>query len=286
MSDADRCAEITKHHARTFTLAAALLPREKRRGAFAFYAFCRQADDIVDGESADREEQLARYRCELDRTLAGRPATEVFRELSWSVAHFGVPREPLYELLDGIATDLHPERYATWDALQRYCASVASSVGEMCTFVFGVEAGGARALECALQRARYLGLAMQLTNILRDVGEDSARGRCYLPDDDLAQFGFSREDVLGNPRIASGSRWRNLMQFEIARARTLYTAAEPGVGLLARDAQQCASACARGYAAILDAIESQAYDTIRTRAVVPPWRKAGVLWRAWRLRTA
>lgn len=288
MTDAAQSAEIAKRHARTFALAARLLPSEKRRGAFALYAFCRQADDIVDSIDAGQRNADARlldYRRALDATLAGHARTAVFRELAWAMTHFGVPREPLYELLDGIAMDLEPTRYDTWEDLRQYCGSVASSVGEMCTYVFGID-GGRRTLECAIRRARHLGLAMQLTNILRDVGEDAGRGRCYLPNADLAAFGFDRGDVLRRSQIAADARWRALMQFEIARARTLYSAAEPGIGLLARDAQQCASACARGYAAILGAIERQAYDTIRARAVVPPWRKATVLWRAWRLRTA
>src|SRR5690606_1019222 len=106
-----------------------------------------------------------------------------------------------------------------------------------------------------------LGVAMQLTNILRDVGEDARRGRCYLPDEDLAMFGLTRDEVLQDPDLASDERWRPFMAFEIGRARALYQAATPGIWLLAPDAQRCASACARGYASILSAIERLDYDT-------------------------
>lgn len=282
MTDADRCAEITKRNARTFGLAANLLPRHKRRGVFALYAFCRQADDIVDrGVAGDRfaRERLNAHRTSLIRAFDHVGSDPVFRELAWAVAEFNIPREPFYALLDGVGSDLSPSRFPNWLALEAYSARVASSVGEMCTHVFGVQEP--RDLDEALARARQLGLAMQLTNVLRDVGEDARRGRCYLPEDDLARFGFERDDVLTDQQLAAHSTWRELMRFEIARARVFYTEAELGFAMLARDSQQCAMACARGYAAILNAIERQAYDTIRTRAVVPTWQKASVLWRAW-----
>ena len=282
MTDADRCAEITKRNARTFGLAANLLPRNKRRGVFALYAFCRQADDIVDrGVEGDRfaRERLGTHRASLMQAFTGIGTDAVFRERAWTISEFSVRHDPLLALLDGVACDLAPSRYANWAALEAYCIRVASSVGEMCTYVFGVQESSDLAV--ALDRARKLGLAMQLTNILRDVGEDARRGRCYLPEDELARYGFERADVLTDPRLALHSAWRELMRFEIARARALYSEAEQGFTLLSRDSQQCAMACARGYAMILDAIERQAYDTFRSRAVVPTWQKASVLWRAW-----
>jgi phytoene synthase len=151
----------------------------------------------------------------------------------------------------------------------------------MCAHVFGVE-GGAPALSRALRYARALGIAMQLTNILRDVGEDARRGRCYLPADELAMFGLSRDEVLHDPQLAHDERWRPFMAFEVGRARSLYEAARPGIDLLAADARGCARACSHGYAAILGAIEQKGYDTISTRARVDLWSRAGILWNAWR----
>jgi phytoene synthase len=168
-SDSDTCAGIVRAHARTFSLAAGLLPPAKQRGAFALYAFCRQADDIVDrapvhGTAA--EDALTAHREHLRATLAGRAREPVFRELAWTIDRFGVPAAPLEELLDGVARDLEPPRIADDAALRGYCESVAGSVGEMCTYVFGVRnAAGARTR--AVGFARVLGVAMQLTNILR-----------------------------------------------------------------------------------------------------------------------
>jgi phytoene synthase len=289
--DAAVCADIVRTHARTFTLAAGLLPRDKRRGAFALYAFCRIADDFVDGvggqEPGGAALRLAAHRRSMEAALAGAPAGPVFRELAWAVRRFGVPAATLHELCDGVARDLTPTRYTTWADLESYCSRVASSVGEMCTHVFGVVGGGGReTLACAVRRGRTLGLAMQLTNILRDVGEDARRGRCYLPESELMADDLSTTEVLNNPGIAADERWHAFMRRQIERARELYATAEPGIALLSPDARQCAATCARGYALILDSIEDQGYDTIRTRAVVPSWRKASLLLAAWRYSTA
>jgi phytoene synthase len=125
---------------------------------------------------------------------------------------------------------------------------------------------------------------MQLTNILRDVGEDARRGRCYLPDDALAGFGLSSADVLTNQALGADERWRPFMAYMVGRARALYEAAAPGIALLAPDARRCASACATGYAGILGAIERAGYDTVTRRAHLGTARRAAVLWQAWRWR--
>jgi len=284
LADAQYCEAITRVHARTFALASGFLPAPKRRGAFAVYAFCRLADDIVDegrdGDPTALAAELARYRAGVAAALDGRPDGPVFRELARAVHEFGVPRVVLEELLNGVATDLGTVRFATWADLSAYCEGVAASVGAMCTYVFGVN-GDESARERALRYARTLGVAMQLTNILRDVGEDAAAGRCYLPDDLLAAFGLSREMVLSRSVRAGDPRWVRLMQHEIARARALYRAARPGIALLAPDAQRCARACADGYAAILGAIERNGYDAFSTRAHVGNWARAGLLWSVW-----
>jgi phytoene synthase len=202
---------------------------------------------------------------------------------------YAVPPDVLRELLAGVARDLQPVRYESWRELVTYCEGVASTVGEMCTYVFGVS-GGVAARERALRYARTLGVAMQLTNILRDVGEDARRGRCYLPAEDLAAFGLTPDEVLagaaaGTPTLARDERWRPFMAFAVGRARSLYEAAAPGIALLSPDAQRCATACAAGYAGILGAIERVGYDTITQRARLGTTARGAVLWRAWRLRT-
>ena len=287
--DVRQCAAIVRQHARTFALASHFLPPEKRRAAYALYAFCRVADDIVDCASSDpggAGHRLRAFERRLDAALAGRPDDAIFRELARVVATYGVPERVLRELLAGVARDLEPVRYGSWEALGRYCEGVASTVGEMCTHVFGV-AGGAPVRERALGHARTLGVAMQLTNILRDVGEDARRGRCYLPDADLDDAGLTRARVLeaglrGDGSLARDPRWIALMRFEIARARALYAAAAPGIQLLAPDARRCAAACATGYEAILGAIERCGYDSLSTRARVPTADRVGILWKAWR----
>ena len=284
-SDAQHCESITRAHARTFALASSFLPPRKRRGAFAVYAFCRLADDIVDRnrgkDPARLQSELDAYRTGVADAINGNPDGPVFRELWRCVSEYGVPADVLEELLNGVARDVQPQRYATWAELSLYCEGVAASVGAMCTYIFGV-AGDESVRERAIKYARTLGVAMQVTNILRDVGEDARIERCYLPDDVLAAFGLSAERVLRDPSIKDDPKWVAMMRHEVARARALYRAASPGIALLEPDAQRCARACADGYEAILGAIEANGYDSITTRARVGNWARAGLLWSIWR----
>lgn len=285
VADAQYCERILRSHSRTFHLASRFLPGEKRRGAMALYAFCRLADDFVDDVTlrgtalALARERLAEHRRGLDAAYDGRPTSPVSREVAWTAHRFGVPRAPLDELLDGVARDLDGCRYESWPALERYCEGVASSVGEMCTYVWGVRDDAS--IASALAHARTLGTAMQLTNILRDVGEDARRHRCYLPEGELAAFGFTATDVLAGRVLERREHWNAFTRMQIERARTLYDAALPGIALLSRDAQRCATACAAGYASILDVIARHDYDNITRRARVGWVGRAGVLARAW-----
>jgi phytoene synthase len=284
VDDAAHCRQIVRTHARTFWLASHFLSSEKRRSAFALYAFCRVADDLVDLAGSVPPDETARrlegLRSELELALAGRPAGPMFRELHRAVTRHDVPSPVLHELLDGIASDCTHARYESWTGLYAYCVGVASTVGEMCTYVFGVD-GDHRVRARALEHARTLGVAMQLTNILRDVGEDARNGRCYLPDEDLARFALTRDEVLGGVALGD-ERWRGLMRFEIERARALYEDAWPGIAMLSPDARRCATACAAGYAGILGAIEENGYDTFGVRARLGARARASVLLSAWR----
>jgi 15-cis-phytoene synthase len=291
--DAQVCQRIVRTHARTFHLASVFLAGEKRRAAFALYAFCRVADDIVDRaeRAADGSgmadpavaQALGAHRARLAGMLAGRPEGPVFRELQWVVQRFGVPASVLEELLDGVAMDLEPVHYETWDDLSRYCEGVASSVGEMCTYVFGVQ-GDSADRTTALRHARTLGVAMQLTNILRDVGEDARRHRCYLPVDELTAHGLSADGILRGAVRSDDARWQSFMAGQLRRARALYDQAAAGIPLLQPDAQRCAWACAIGYAAILGAIEAIACNSLEHRARLGTWQRLRVLWRVWRMR--
>ena len=285
IDDARLCALIVRRHAKTFALASRLLPAHKRRAAFAVYAFCRMVDDIVDDDHTSCDaasERLAACSRDLDLALDDHDRGPVFRELVHAVRAFDIPIRALRDLVQGVGRDLSPCAYTHWSHLATYCEGVASTVGEMCAHVFGVPAGPSM-LPHATRYARTLGVAMQLTNILRDVGEDAERGRCYLPDDDLAAFGLSRTDILArDTSLARDERWRPMMAYLIGRARSLYEAAAPGIALLSPDARRCATACSTGYAAILGAIEGQGYDTLSRRARVSKATRMGILWHAWR----
>ncbi len=274
------CGNIVRRHARTFALASAFLPLTKRRGTYALYAFCRLADDAVDragpgGRDAVRA-TLMSLRHQLDAALLGAPSGPVMVETAWAIRRFGIPLAPVDELVNGVARDLDPTDYRDWPSLSAYCEGVASSVGELCTHVFGV-VGGDGARVRAIGFARTLGVAMQLTNILRDIGEDATNGRCYLPDDALASVGLSRDQVIARDVDVRSAAWKAMMRAFVAQARALYRESLTGIDMLAPDARRCAQACAVGYAAILEAIEEADYDTVTARAHIGFRRKTKLM---------
>jgi phytoene synthase len=284
-SDALHCERVVRRHARTFTLASYFLPTRKRRASFALYCLGRTAADII--ISAMNRKTCVRtllgLRRELTEALDGRPRGPVLREVRWAVREFEIPQNLLFDYLDAIDLVFSPAEFATWDDLELHCDRIASIVGAMCSYVIGIP-GGDEQEETALDYARTLGVAMQLTSILRDVGANARSGRCYLPDEELVRFSLTREEVL-RPSIANDPRWHRLMTFEIGRARALYEKALPGIALLSSDSQKCAAACAIGYAAILDALEELRYDSLSSRASVGTLARLGVLWDAWRFKS-
>jgi phytoene synthase len=283
--DARACRLIAAKHARTFSIASKLLPREKRRGAYAIYATCRTADDIVDASGLYPEEgalSLRRFRDEVFSALEQPADDPILRELARAVRDFNVPVEAMRELFDGVERDLSDHEYETWPDLEEYCEGVAGSVGEMCCAIFGVASENAGKASIAVGCARKLGVAMQLTNILRDVGEDAARGRCYLPVDELERYGLDYERVLSGTVRLDWDAWRAFMAFQVGRARDLYRQALPGIPLLEVDAQGCALACAAGYSKILEAIEESHFDTLSHRVSASRMTLLGVAWRSWR----
>ncbi len=260
MEDAfEQAARVTRQHSKTFYLATALLPRASRRAIRALYAFCRASDDLVDNQGATLA-AVERWRAE-----AARPARLLHNPilLAWSLirSQHGVDARYQDELIDGIALDLAKRQYATWDELERYCYLVASTVGLLSMPIIGL-APGTRFAEAA-PYAIQLGIALQLTNILRDVGEDAARGRVYLPQSDLARFGLTVGDILDG---VHDERFTALMQYEIERARRLYAAALPGIALLSAAARPAVGTAALLYRAILDQIEAIGYRVHTQRA--------------------
>jgi 15-cis-phytoene synthase len=283
--DARLCQRIAARHARTFYMASRLLPERKRRAAFAVYATCRTADDIVDAGVTRRLEaldSLHRFRDDAFRALRRRAEQPILRELSRAWHAFDMPDEPLHELFDGLEQDLHEFEYRTWSSLESYCQGVAGSVGEMCCAIFGVAADVPARGSQIVNSARTLGVAMQLTNILRDVGEDAKRGRCYLPTLELERHGLDRASILSGVVTRNSDAWRGFMRFQISRARALYTQAMSGIPLLQLDSQRCALACATGYEKILDAIEDAGFDTLSRRVSASRLTLLAVAWRSWR----
>ncbi len=270
-ADFEVCREITRRHAKSFYFASHVLPREKRLDAYAVYAFCRLADNIVDeaaqSSSADAvARSIDELRGLLSKLYAGSPMVEPpLRALQFTVSERHVPKSCFDDLLTGVGMDLTRTRYTTFSELEQYCYYVASVVGLAMARIFGVTNAN------ALAYARDLGIAMQLTNILRDVREDYDRGRIYLPADELERFGVTE----GN--IAAGSvtgAFVDLMKFQIARARRYYRSAASGFEALPDDgSRRCVRLMASTYAAILDEIERRGYDVFSGRAVVPFRRK-------------
>jgi phytoene synthase len=213
---------VTRQSRTSFYYAFLVLPEEKRRALYAVYAFCRAVDDCVDEEGGEGEAGLARWLAEAHRAYAGTPQTELGRELAEAVARFPIPRGCFEDVVAGCRMDLTTRRYATFADLRVYCGRVASAVGLASIEIFGY--ADPRTREYAVE----LGLALQLTNILRDVGPDAARDRLYLPLEDLAACGVSEEEVLGaarDPEAKHPPGLGRLLAREADRARSHYEAA-------------------------------------------------------------
>lgn len=268
------CESIIAIHSKSFMLASALLPPEKRRAVRALYAFCRVTDDIVDRGQGDTCAQLEQWH---RRILVNHPPHDDLVAIAWADARlrYHVPVRYAEQLIEGVARDLTHTRYHTFEELAAYCYGVASTVGLMSMHVIGY--AGAHAIPYAIK----LGVALQLTNILRDVGEDWHAGRLYLPLEDLAQFGLQEEDIACRQVTEA---WRAFMRYQVARNRLLYAEAMPGIALLDRDGHFAIGAAAELYQGILHDIEAHDYDVFTRRAFVSNWGKLrrlpGIWWRS------
>jgi 15-cis-phytoene synthase len=268
------CDSVTAEHSKTFHAATSLLPREKRNAVRALYAFCRVSDNIVDCSNGDVEQSLAAWR---KRALWSQPPENDLIALAWTDArqHYRIPARYAEQLIDGVARDLCQRRYRTFEELTAYAYGVASTVGLMSMHIIGYS--GAEAIPYAIK----LGVALQITNILRDVGEDWQAGRIYLPLEELASFGLTEADLAGGH---VDERWRALMRFQITRNRRLYAEALPGIKMLHPDGRFAVAAAGELYRAILDDIEANDYDVFNRRAHVSAWGKLrrlpGIWWRS------
>ena len=260
--------ELMATHARTFSFAARFLPEEKRAATTVFYAFCREVDDLVDEPMPGKTEHAVRQEFEAwrvwltgSRTSAG-PREPLARELSRVIDQYVIPIGHLLDLLDGLEADLEPVAFEEESELRQYCYHVASTVGLGMAHILGATS------DSALEAAADLGAAMQLTNILRDVGEDLSLGRIYLPKSSLVQFDLTHESLQELWKSGDGpdERFRALMRAEIARAHDLFQRSMPGIWLLPSDSRLPILLATRLYRRILTVIERRDYDTLRRRA--------------------
>ncbi len=251
---------ITKAHSKSFHFASSLLPEEKRMAARALYAFCRTVDDIVDVSDPvlDRDSALNYWRRMVEHASFS-DGDLVAAAWADTLTRYHIPRHYALQLIDGVARDLEQTRYQTFEDLATYCYGVASTVGLMSMYIVGFKTNDAVAY------AIKLGVALQMTNILRDVGEDYRNGRLYLPREELAYFGI-REDDIATGRVTD--TWRQFMKFQLERTRQLYAGSWEGVKLLEREGQLAIGAASVFYQGILDQIENNDYDVFTRRASI------------------
>ena len=272
------CRRVTARAKSSFPLAFRLLPRPKRDGMAALYAFFRLTDDLADepGDPAAKCHALNRWRAQLDDATRGTFTHRVHAALHDTVSRYAVPVAHLHAVIDGVAQDLEPRPFATFAELYPYCYRVASAVGLACVPVWGVRPGvDLREVAAASEAA---GIAFQLTNILRDFGEDLRNGRVYLPAEDFARFGLTPA-TCGEP--ANRAKFLALMAFEAARAREFYAASAPLAGLLTPEGRRIFTGLSCLYRKLLDRVEANAGDVLTRRVRLPRATKAAVLVRAW-----
>lgn len=281
------CRKITAKYSKTFYLGTLLMPKEKRRAIWAIYVWCRRTDELVDGPQArlTTPETLDLWEQQLESVFAGFPIDDPDVALVDTLAQFPMDIQPFRDMIAGQRMDLYRNRYQTFEELKLYCYRVAGTVGLMSSAVLGIDNSYRNApwyndqsLYIPKQEAIALGIANQLTNILRDVGEDAGRGRIYLPLEDLESFDYKEDDLFAG---IIDQRWRNLMDFQIQRARKYYQQAESGIRALNADSRWPVWSALMLYQGILDVIEQNQYDVFNKRAFVPTPKKILYLPVAW-----
>lgn len=270
------CAALSRREARNFYYAFLLLPPGRRRSMCALYAYLRHTDDLADepGPAVDKARALASWRQSLDAAMAGDAdaagAWPGFLALADTVARHGIPANLLHEVIDGVSMDIEPRGFATFDELADYCYLVASVVGLCCLHIWGYRSEGGE----AERLAEHCGLALQLTNIIRDVRDDARSGRIYLPREDLARFGVEPSELaLSGP---PGDRVRELLAFEARRADRFYEEARRLVPLVDPVGRPVLRTIVGIYRALLDEIVRRDYHVLDGRVALPPWRKVAI----------
>jgi phytoene synthase len=262
----DECQAITKREARNFYYAFVTLPRPRRRAIYAAYAFSRRADDIADGDAPAKTKRAAisDLRARLHDALTGGPADPIMTALADTSRTYDIPESLFSNIIDGVEMDLDIRRYETFDDLRAYCYKVASAVGLVSIRIFGYT--NPKAEDYAVD----LGLAMQLTNIIRDIREDAERDRVYLPLEDLHRFGYTEKEMKDG---VINDAYLRLMAFQAERARRYFDSGSMLLPLLQRRSRACAAGLHHLYGLLLDRIEKQGFDVFSERVGLPAWQK-------------
>lgn len=275
----ESCRQVTADFAKSFYLSTMLMSAEKRRAIWAIYVWCRRTDELVDGAEAANTTNatLDEWGDRLDGLFAGKPQDDFDVALVDTIDRYNLEIQPFRDMIEGQRMDLYRNRYETYEELELYCYRVAGTVGLMSTTIMGIDDSnqGApwnrnRPPYLPEKEAVALGIANQLTNILRDVGEDRARGRIYLPMEDLDRFNYTEKDLMNG---VVDDRWRALMKFQIDRARQVFVEADRGISFLNEDARWPVWAASMTYSWILGSIERNGYDVFSQRAYVSTRRK-------------
>ncbi|MGP0069813.1 MAG: phytoene/squalene synthase family protein [Isosphaeraceae bacterium] len=273
------CCALARREARNFYYAFLLLPRSRRLSMCALYAFMRHTDDLADGPGPAKEKARALddWRRALDAALSGNasgngdlPAWPGLPALADTVARHSIPAKLLHEVIEGVSMDIQPRGFSTFDELADYCYHVASVVGLSCLHIWGYRSGGGK----AERLAEHCGIALQLTNILRDVRDDARGGRIYLPREDMARFGVAPEDLAAGGRPSD--RVRELLAFEGRRAYEYYEDARPLVPLVDPVGRPVLRTIVGIYRALLDEIARRDYNVLDDRVSLPTWRKLAI----------
>jgi len=276
----DIAKEISKKSKSSFYYAFNLLPAEQRDAMNTVYAFCRETDDIVDeGTVADdiKYDKLRKWRRELDKSLNGHSEYPLINKLSKTIQHFNIPLEPFFDLLKGMEMDLQQKRYVSFNDLQTYCYRVASTVGLMCIEIFGYRHPSAKDF------AVNLGIALQLTNILRDVKKDAEKGRIYLPKEDLEKFNYNESDIFNN---TYNENFQKMMKYQVERAREYFNAATASLNREDKKAMFAARAMQHIYYRMLNKIVDADYDVYNQKIKISTAKKVGIslgVWAKYRL---
>jgi len=271
----DIAKEISKKSNSSFYYAFNLLPSAKRDAMNTVYAFCRQTDDIVD-EGNDpaslKYEKLRKWRIELEKSFSGHSEYLILNKLSSTIQKFNIPLEPFFELLKGMEMDLQKNRYLTFDDLQLYCYRVASTVGLMCVEIFGYKHASTRDF------AINLGIALQLTNILRDIKKDAENGRIYLPQEDLKKFNYNEYDILNQ---TYNSNFTEMMKYETERAKEYFDKATASLNIEDKAQMFAARAMQHIYYKMLGKIVDVDYDVYNNNIKVSTFQKVGISVGVW-----